>query len=306
MTTVIPAHVRDRCIELGHGALYAVKVLGRQLQEDPQLGEPTGDLVLYTVTIDGEAFDDCPPLTVRYAYGPPLLDEGQLQIRDVTATGPTPATDTVSAPEPVPDPKLERLAARQVTEAWQRITAWLEQNAPASYAALLPAATERDIAALEHDMGVRAPVELRALWLLCAGSQDTTAACFLPDGGWALMPLESAGRVYRWQSQWQRQNGDAESPIWKPTWIPFCSWSVTDTSYGRFIDAETGEVGRWDDMGVRTVEDVSLTMFLEDIADTLENPQLATGYRPGLIGERLVWGPPVALDEADLWRPWTG
>ncbi|MFE6962992.1 SMI1/KNR4 family protein [Streptomyces sp. NPDC057696] len=308
MTTVIPAHIRDRCIQLGNGALYAVKVLGRQLQDDPQLGEPTGDLALYSVSIDGEAFDDCPPLTVLYAYGPPLLDEGQLQIREVIATGPTPAADSASAPALIPDsdPELERLAARQVTKAWQRITAWLEQNAPASYAALLPAAAEGDIAALEHDMGVRAPVELRTLWLLCAGSQDTAAACFLPDGGWALMPLGSAGRVYRWQSQWQQQNGDAESPLWKPAWIPFCSWSVTDTSYGRFIDAETGEVGHWDDMGVRTVEDVSLTMFLEEIADTLENPQLATGYRPGLIGERLVWGPPLAQDEADLWQPWTG
>jgi hypothetical protein len=45
------------------------------------------------VTVDGESFDDCPPLTVLYSYDPTLLDEGQLQIREVTATGPTPAAD---------------------------------------------------------------------------------------------------------------------------------------------------------------------------------------------------------------------
>lgn len=90
---MIPAHIRDRCIQLGNGALYAVKVLARQLQDDPQLGEPTGNLALYSVTVDGESFDDCPPLTVLYSYDPALLDEGQLQTREVTATGPTPAAD---------------------------------------------------------------------------------------------------------------------------------------------------------------------------------------------------------------------
>lgn len=34
-------------------------------------------------------------------------------------------------PAPSPDSDPERLAARQVTETWQRITAWLEHNAPA-------------------------------------------------------------------------------------------------------------------------------------------------------------------------------
>ncbi|MGW0703993.1 SMI1/KNR4 family protein [Streptomyces sp. NPDC002867] len=171
---------------------------------------------------------------------------------------------------------------------------------------MLPAAVKQDIDALAQQSGVRVPVELRALWLLCAGNQDIPGAGFFPDHGWALMPLDSVRAVYRRQSRWQQDHDDEESWMWKPSWIPFCSWSATDTSYGLFVDADTGGVGHWDDTAVRTVEDKSLTMLLEEIADKLENPQLAPGCKPGLIGERLVWSPPFNTDEAALWRPFTG
>jgi cell wall assembly regulator SMI1 len=307
VTVGIPDHIRDLCARLGGGVPYAVKVLARQLADDPRLGKRTGRPGLYAATIDGDTFDDCPPLTVRYAYGPPLMAEGQLQIRDVEATGPLPtAGDDDQDPAPPPDPRLEQIAARQVTEAWQSITAWLERNAPISHAALLPAAAEQDIDTLEQELGVRVPVELRALWLLCSGNQDIPGAGFFPDLGWALMPLDSVRAVYCRQSRWQQKHDDEETWIWKSSWIPFCSWSVTDTSYGLFVDAVTGEVGHWDDTAVRAVEDKSLTMLLEEIADKLENPQLAPGCKPGLIGERLVWGPPLNTDEAALWQPFTG
>ncbi|MEV6653954.1 SMI1/KNR4 family protein [Streptomyces sp. NPDC051219] len=204
-----------------------------------------------------------------------------------------------------PDRRLKQPAARQVTDAWRRIAAWLEVNAPASHAALLPGATRRDVDVLERELWVPVPVELRALWALCAGGRDVQGAGLVPDHGWALMPLDSVHRVYLRQSRWQREH-EGEGWLWKPSWIPFASWSVTDVSTGLFIDAETGEVGHWDDTAVRTVWDKSLTELLEEIADTLEHPQLAVGYRPGLIGDRLVWGPPLAADEAALWRPFTG
>ncbi|MFP1628051.1 hypothetical protein ACLB9X_23435 [Streptomyces sp. 5K101] len=101
------------------------------------------------------------------------------------------------------------------------------------------------------------------------------------------MPLDSVHRVYLRQSRWQREHV-GEGWLWKPSWIPFASWSVTDASAGLFVDAETGEVGQWDDTAVRTMGDKSLTVLLEEIADTLEHPQLAVGYRSGLIGDRLV------------------
>ncbi|MFJ3235577.1 SMI1/KNR4 family protein [Streptomyces sp. NPDC086787] len=306
----LPDHVRARCAELGAGVLYAVKTLARQLADDPRLGERAGRLGLYTATIDSDTFDACPPLIVRYAYGPPLLDVDRIEIRDIEATGPLPDAGDEQAPATAPDPRMQQITTRQVTEAWRRITRWLEKHAPASRAALLPGASTYEIVELEQALGVRVPVELRALWLLCAGGEDTPGAGVLPDYGWAVMPLGTVATSYRWHSGNQRETGvrwgDEDAVVWKPSWIPFCSWSVTDTSMGLFVDAETGKVGHWDDTSVRTVGGQTLSMLLEETADKLENPQLATGILPGLIGGRLVWGPPLAADEAALWEPFTG
>lgn len=306
----LPDHIRARCTELGDGVLYAVKTLARQLADDPRLGERAGRLGLYAATIDSDTFDACPPLIVRYAYGPPLLDVDRIEIRDVEASGLLPDAGDEQAPAAVPDPRMQQIAARQVTEAWRRITSWLEQHAPATHSALLPGASTYEIAALEQALGVRVPVELRALWLLCAGGKDTPGAGVMPDYGWALMPLGTVATSYQWQRDHQRKLGLGwgveDAMVWKPSWIPFYSWSVTDTSYGLFVDAETGTVGHWDDTAVRTVGDQTLSMLLEETADKLENPQLATGRLPGLIGGRLVWGPPLAADEAALWERFTG
>lgn len=307
----LPDHIRARCGELGDGVLYAIKTLARQLAEDPRLGERAGRLGLYIATIDGDTFDACPPLIVRYAYGPPLLDADRVEIRDIEASGRLPdANGEHAAPTAQPDPRLEQIAARQVSGAWRRIVSWLEQHAPATHGALLPGASTDEIVALEQALGLRIPAELRALWLLCAGGKDTAGAALMPDTGWALMPLDTVVSVYRRHREHQRdlqaQQGFEEATVWKPSWIPFCSWSVTDTSYGLFLDAETGMIGHWDDTSVRTLGDQTLSMLLEEMADKLEHPQLATGYLPGLIGGRLVWGPPLAADEAAMWQQFTG
>ncbi|MER7396164.1 SMI1/KNR4 family protein [Streptomyces sp. NPDC000151] len=208
-------------------------------------------------------------------------------------------------------PLEDAVQARQATDAWQRIETWLRRHAPTTHAALKPGASENEIAALEEALGVRAPVSLRTLWRLCAGSLDVRGAGLFPDHGWALMDLDAVPRSYQGHMNSQRrreeQFGEEEGmPLWRPSWIPFCSWSVTDLSYGRFVDGETGETGGWDDTGERTVEDKSLTMLLEETADRLEYPKMFPGYKPGLIDGMLVWGPPATPDEKALWEPWNG
>jgi hypothetical protein len=85
VTVDIPDHIRDLCAHLGDGVPYAVKVLARQLADDPRLGQRTGRLGLYAATIDGYTFDDCPPLTVRYAYG-------RVRVAGVSPRSPPPTT----------------------------------------------------------------------------------------------------------------------------------------------------------------------------------------------------------------------
>ncbi|MET8274213.1 hypothetical protein [Streptomyces sp. NPDC005096] len=104
----LPEHIRARCTELGDGVLHAVKTLARQLADDPHLGERTGRLALYTATIDSDTFDACPPLIVRYAYGPPLLDVDRIEIRDIEVTGPLPAPATSRPPRPCRIPACSR------------------------------------------------------------------------------------------------------------------------------------------------------------------------------------------------------
>jgi cell wall assembly regulator SMI1 len=67
-----------------------------------------------------------------------------------------------------------------VSEVWQRIISWLEQHAPVTHGALLPGATTNEIIALEQALGLRIPAVLRALWLLCAGAEDTPGAALCP------------------------------------------------------------------------------------------------------------------------------
>ncbi|WP_344575348.1 SMI1/KNR4 family protein [Streptomyces lunalinharesii] len=312
MAVEVPDDIRDQCTRLGPGVAYALKALCAQLADDPLVGNPGWDPSMYVVHVDGETFDDCPALDVHYAYGPPALGAGAVEVRrvDVLTSAPVRTTE----PEPAGrnrGPLADAVQARETTEAWQRIETWLRHNAPATHAALRPGAPESELVALEEELGVRVPVSLRALWRQCAGSLDVRGAGLFPDYGWALMDLDAVARSYQGHMNSRRrqeqQFGEEEGmPLWRPSWIPFCSWSVTDLSYGRFVDGETGETGGWDETGERTVVDESLTVFLEETADRLEYPKLFPGYQPGLIDGMLVWGPPPTPDEQAVWEPWNG
>ncbi|GAA5205628.1 hypothetical protein GCM10023323_13670 [Streptomyces thinghirensis] len=62
---------------------------------------------------------------------------------------------------------------RNVGAAWRCLTAWLQVNAPVSYASLLPGAPEMVIeeadAVLRRHLGFSLPTELAALWRICGG-----------------------------------------------------------------------------------------------------------------------------------------
>ncbi|WP_425827049.1 hypothetical protein [Streptomyces fractus] len=92
--------------------------------------------------------------------------------------------------------------------------------------------------------------------------------------------------------------------LWRASWIPFCS--EIDRLFGLCLDAETGKLWSWSKYAGRAVEFASLSCYLEEMADMLDVPSLATGATPGLINGALTWGTPTDPDERALWRPLAG
>lgn len=220
--------------------------------------------------------------------------------------------DTVAA---VSDdiPPAQAIEERQVADAWRRIQSWLSQYAPATVEALLPGASEAEIDALERELGVRVPAGLRGLWRHCSGVRPSPQGQFLL-GAWAPMRFASVVRKYRTMLEMQQHEvevghspGGAASEefvLWRASWIPFCS--DMDRLFGLCVDAETGKLWSWSKYADRAVEFESLSGYLEEMADVLEVPSLATGVKPGLMDGALVWGAPADSDERARWRPVAG
>ncbi|WP_189959508.1 SMI1/KNR4 family protein [Streptomyces violascens] len=194
-------------------------------------------------------------------------------------------------------------ADARVTRAWSRIVEWLAEYAPPSYAALKPGASDNEIAALEQTLGAGVPEELKALWRLSAG-EDGVDGSGLMLGDWTLMPLDAVIEVYQMQMRFQEASGEDEDALvlWKPSWIPFCSFNPSDTAYGLYMNGETGEVCKWTRFGDREREYESLPAYLELMAVSLEAPLAAAGpEKPGMRGGALMWGPPPDEERRDQW-----
>ncbi|MFD7070595.1 SMI1/KNR4 family protein [Streptomyces sp. NPDC059913] len=201
----------------------------------------------------------------------------------------------------------QAIEERQVADAWLRIETWLRQHAPATMELFHPGATEDEIAALQQTLGVRIPAGLKNLWLRHAGVRTIPGqGNNFMLGPWALMAFDSVVSVYQQQMLFQERDGDDTYLFWRPAWIPVCSFYAADHTSGLYLDAETGRLGSWSRFAGHRTEFESLTDYLEEMADALEMPSLATGDKPGLVNGVLVWGPPQDPDLKALWTPFTG
>lgn len=207
--------------------------------------------------------------------------------------------------------RAQVIEQRQVVDAWQRIESWLHQHAPATLAKLRPGASEAEIAALQQTLGVRLPEGLKALWRQHSGCHPGPLASFILGQG-ALMDFDAVLSVYqqkmllqRREDELNRQRGGGDKfTMWRAAWIPFCSFGV-DCLSGLCLDVESGRLWYWSEYAERTVGFESLTAYLEEMADVLEVPSLATGDKPGLVNGVLVWGPPRNAAERASWEPIT-
>ncbi|MGY1503723.1 hypothetical protein ACW4TU_45430 (plasmid) [Streptomyces sp. QTS52] len=317
MKVEIQPDVRDTAAQLGADVPYALKALAGQLADDPDMGRPSGPAGILTVTVNGDMFDDCPDLSVGY-----IRESDRIEIRFLKAL-PSPETSTDT---PAPEQQLgqdedqsdDLVAAaatvREVADAWRRITGWLKHNAPDSYAALRAGASPASIAALEEDLGIPIPVELRVLWMLTAGDDGADGwGCF--PGNMALMNLDAVASRYRLKTGAQAQQAvlNADRPeeeritVWEATRIPVVALGPADSTMGLYLDAATGYLGFWSrEIETPGGELDTLVTYLEEAADMLEAPALAARDKPGLIGGTLVWLSSIDPAQEDRWQPLSG
>ncbi|GAA3169074.1 MULTISPECIES: SMI1/KNR4 family protein [Streptomyces] len=198
-------------------------------------------------------------------------------------------------------PRTRDIEARQVADAWARIETWIARHAPRTRTLLLGGASRDTVTALQRQTGARIPSSLSALWARCAGTRADRHSTFLM-GGHALMRLETVATKYGQEMEFQRRYTDS-AVTWRAAWIPVFSFSADDQTSGLYLDAESGRLCRWTRYAQHHPEVAyeSLTEFLEEMADSLENPGLATSDEPGLVEGALVWGSRIHPDDVHLW-----
>ncbi|MEV6513721.1 hypothetical protein AB0M61_47405 [Streptomyces sp. NPDC051642] len=318
MNVEIQPDVRESATRLGAGVPYALKVVARQLADDPDMGTPSELPGILTVTVDGELFEDCPALSIGYIREPDRIEIRYLRpAQSATPSTTTPDRDQDRGDQVRPaDPAAAAITVREVADAWYRITTWLGSNAPDSCAALRAGAGPAAIAALEGSIGVEIPVELHVLWLLTGGDDGVNGwgwGC-LP-GGEALMTLDAVAAEYRMKMDAQAHEDtlnaaraeDDRTTVWKTTWVPVVSHGAADATSGLYLDVATGHLGRWSRYNEsRGGELDTVVTYLEETADMLETPALATRDKPGLIGGALVWRRRLSPSLKDQWQPLTG
>ncbi|MGW6015938.1 hypothetical protein [Streptomyces sp. NPDC055210] len=317
MKVEIQPDVRETAARLGADVPYALKALAGQLADDPDMGRPSGLPGILTVRVDGDMFDDCPDLSVSYIREP---DRIEIRFLKALASSIAPAVDVADQAQEQwvedqrGDPATAAVVVRQVADAWRRITDWLQHHAPASYAALRAGASAASIAALEKDLGIRIPAELHVLWLLSAGDDGGDGWGCLP-GNRALMTLDAVAATYRLKTDAQTQQAvlnvghpeEERITVWEATRIPVIALGPADHTMGLYLDAATGYLGFFS-REVEAPADVldTLVTYLEEAADMLEAPALATRDKPGLIDGALVWLSSITAALEDRWQPWTG
>ncbi|MFD6287512.1 SMI1/KNR4 family protein [Streptomyces sp. NPDC060205] len=315
MKVEIQPDVRDIAARLGADVPYALKALAGQLADDPDMGRPSELPGVLTVAVDGDMFDDCPDLSVGY-----IREPDRIEIRFLKAVGPStistgaPDRDREQGGDPSGDLVSAATAVREVADAWGRITGWLKDNAPASYAALRAGASPAAIAALEEDLGIPIPVELRTLWMLTGGDDGADGWGCLP-GNMALMNLDAVAARYRLKMGAQTQQAvlNAGRPeeeritVWEATRIPVIALGPADHTMGLYLDAATGYLGFFS-REVEAAGDVldTLVTYLEETADMLEAPALAARDKPGLIGGTLIWLSSINPAHEERWQPLSG
>ncbi|WP_221355833.1 hypothetical protein [Streptomyces beigongshangae] len=205
----------------------------------------------------------------------------------------------------------------RTADAWRELAEWLRVHAPASYASILPPATDAEIATAQSRLGEHCaygfPPELVDLWALAGGVRqidideydeegEVATGRFLPHG--LLLTPEQSIRPRL--AGFDRQGKDYwESAQWV---APFGNYAEA-TDAGLYLSAEgLGEWTSFEGMLMTEPRYPSIAAYLEGVNRTLmEGPTDLMGTQvPGIVYGCLIWQNPdqPRLDETHAdWRP---
>lgn len=121
-----------------------------------------------------------------------------------------------------------------VTQLWSEIVLWCEAHAPVTAAALRPPDPVPDLAAIESELDVELPAELREWWLCCEGPDalvDVLPPFYTPYGASGGVRAWYDQRKL-WMAQWDRPAGDyyagSSGSSFHPVWIPIAGDGFSD------------------------------------------------------------------------------
>ncbi|GAB2611392.1 hypothetical protein GCM10027168_50300 [Streptomyces capparidis] len=221
----------------------------------------------------------------------------------------------------------EQALIEQTLAAWRRIEAWLERWAPRSHRRLPPPAAEDAVLAVERDLDLVLPADLRAFYRLRDGTgpgvdfewatwdgplpipQDQwdpelePSGYLLPEGGMA--PLEKLAHWVDGPAGYEREADPGQR------YLPFVA-SDPDGFYGLFADCTPGPgygaLGGYGEADAPTPGLwPSFAGYLTEVADALEEGRGVggDGYVPGLLAGCLRWDDPHSPLEPG-WAPVPG
>ncbi|MEU7640203.1 SMI1/KNR4 family protein [Streptomyces sp. NPDC039016] len=221
----------------------------------------------------------------------------------------------------------DQIRARQTRDAWGRIEAWLEAHAPRSHRRLPAPAAEEEIQAVERELDVELPADLRAFYALHNGTGPDADFAWptwdgplpIPPDQWDperdpsgyLLPEGGIGPVGRLPYWVGGPAGCAHEDAPEQRYVAFVA-SDPDGFYGLFADctpgaahgtlgwyaeAEAPSPGAWP----------SFAAYLTEVADALYAPRGAGADRaaPGVVEGCLQWDDPQS-PVVEGWRPFHG
>ncbi|KOY54955.1 MULTISPECIES: SMI1/KNR4 family protein [unclassified Streptomyces] len=221
----------------------------------------------------------------------------------------------------------DRIRVEQTLTAWHRIETWLGEYAPRSHRRLPPPASEEEIRAVERELDLVIPADVRAFYRLHNGTgpdadfewptwdgplpipegawdpEQDPSGYVLPDGG--IGPLE---KVTYWIDG-PAGYGREEEP--QQRYLAFVA-SDPDGFYGLFADctpgAGYGGLGSYAEADVPTPGSwPSFAAYLTAVADALHDGRgVGTDTDvPGVLHRSLLWDDPRSPSQQD-WEPFRG